>query len=196
MRATILLTGLVTTLLATGQPASAAPQQTQSRTASDTTAAGASSVVFTNSAGQTFSVDDLASQLKNLRSAVEQTLPILSAFTQSYSNSSAGNKSLTGKLTDFVSGALDRNGQQTSGSSGQTSSTVSNAVGVLRGLLNKNNSNATASTASPSVDANTVHQLGSLQNELQPIIPTLQQLNVESSNTGNSSSRPLTPTGR
>ena len=42
-----------------------------------------SSITFSNSNGQTFTVDQLANQLKALRTAVDQTLPTLTAFNQS-----------------------------------------------------------------------------------------------------------------
>ncbi len=64
------------------QPAPATPDTNQSSHPSATNLLSQSNLTFTNSAGTVFSVDQLAGQLQNLRQAVEQTLPMLTAFTQ------------------------------------------------------------------------------------------------------------------
>src|ERR1043165_6081730 len=57
---------------------------------------GMGGLTFSNRMGQTFSPNDLASQLQNLRGVVDQTLPLLSAFNENYSNSVTG-----GRQTEF-----------------------------------------------------------------------------------------------
>src|SRR5512143_2839683 len=65
---------------------------------------GASSLTFSNSTGQAYTVEQLATQLRNLRTAVDQTLPMLTAFNQSFAGT-ANQKNLTGRLEGLVSGA-------------------------------------------------------------------------------------------
>src|SRR5579872_2400426 len=43
-------------------------------------------LTFSNRAGQTYSPEDLANQLQNLRTAIDQALPVLAAFNEHYSN--------------------------------------------------------------------------------------------------------------
>jgi hypothetical protein len=154
--------------------------------------------MFSNQTGQSFSVDELAGQLQNLRTAVEQTLPVLAAFNQNYSNAFTG-QSIGGKISGLLSGALNRNQQNTPAASGQNALSVSNVVTALQGLLNTNRA------AASSVNPNTVRELIALQNDLQPVVSILQNLNVGNIST-NQFPRPynitplstnqLTPTGR
>jgi hypothetical protein len=164
---------------------------------------GASSLSFTNRSGQSFSVDQLASQLRNLRSDVDHSLPLITAFNESYPATAAGNSSLGGKLSSLISGATGQNSSQNS----QMSPTLSNVVAGLRGLVS---TNSAAATFNP----NTLHDLVTLQDHLQAIAPILQELNmgaatgtspgsqvISSSPNGrygatNESSHPPTPTGR
>src|SRR3954451_13881881 len=99
---------------------------------------GGSTLTFTNSAGQVFSAAKFADNLKNLRSAIEQTMPMVAAITESQTNAahktSSQDKTLTGKVTDFVSGAI----KEDKNSSSQSSSGSSKVVGALRGLLKTN----------------------------------------------------------
>ena len=176
------------------QTFAATPQQPPNDIISSTnqTTASASSAVFTNSAGQTFTADQLADSLKNLRAAIEQTMPMVTAVTETYSNSAGKDKTWTGRLSEFVSGALNKDGQ----TSNQSTSKLNQVVGAVRGLFGSN-TNSTA--ASSSGDAGTVQKLVTLQNELKPVVPTLDQLNVASSGNTSpviSSPKPLTPTGR
>lgn len=167
------------------------PAGTTTATNQTSATATGSSTVFTNSSGQTFTAEQLAENLKTLRSAIEQTLPMVTALTQTYSNSAGKDKTWTGRLSEFVSGALNKDGQK---SSGESSSKLNGVVGAVRGLFGTN-SNSTASSSS--ADANTVQKLVTLQNQLQPVTSTLDQLNVASSGAGViSSPKPLTPTGR
>ena len=131
-------------------------------------------MTFSNRSGQNFTPEDLASQLQNLRTVVEQTLPILSAFNEQSSNAtSAGTQSVGGALSGIVSDVLHRNrstGQENVASQG--SLRASNLLAILHGLLNTNStSTATASPANP-------QDLISLENDLRPVASLLQRLNV------------------
>lgn len=129
-------------------------------------------LTFTNSSGQSFTVDQLAAQLRNLRAVVDQTLPLLTAFNQSAAATSSS-QGLAGRLEGLVSGALSRNGAG--------SPTVANLLTSLRGML------GTTNTTAPGTDAKTAQDLATLQNDLQPIPSLLQSMNVGS---GSSSSMP------
>ena len=82
---------------------------TNSSVTSPTAEISGSGMTFTNTSGQTFSIEQLANQLSSLRSAVDQTLPVLIAFNESYSNSATGTQTVAGKLSNLLSGALNRN---------------------------------------------------------------------------------------
>src|SRR3954471_24145982 len=86
----------------TNTPTSAAVTTTASATA-------AGGLTFTNKQGQNFSVDQLANELKTLRSTIDQTMPMLLAFNESYSNNISSDGTLTGKISGLLSGALKRN---------------------------------------------------------------------------------------
>ena len=161
----------------------------------------ASGVSFTNKQGQTYSVDKLADELKTLRSTVDQVMPMLQAFNETYSNSVSGDRTLTGRLSGLLSDSLHRNESATSNNNNNSSSTQSsgrygNVVTALQGLLSKNNPN------SPPVSANTVRDLETLYGQLQPVSSTLQNLNVNigsgasGSSSTNNASGTLTPTGK
>jgi hypothetical protein len=133
----------------------------------------------------------LASQLQNLRAAVEQALPALTAFNENYSNSVSRD---SGTVSGLLSHALDRN-KPTNTSPGQNSSTFDNVVNTLANLMNTNR------TREAAVPQNTVRDLATLQNELQPVLAILDQLNI-SGLTGNQLTSPndtrangLIPTG-
>jgi hypothetical protein len=139
---------------------------------------GAGGVLFSNRVGQTYSAQDLAFQLQNLRNVVDQTLPILSAFNESYSNSNnGGHQTIGGALSGIVSDVLHRNQNQTQNSTPSTtgqSLSTSNLLSALQGLLHKNSSTSTSTTmATPDPQ-----DLISLQTDLQPVITVLQRLNV------------------
>jgi len=151
---------------------------------------GLGDLSFTNRAGTVFSADQLAAQLQNLRSAVDQTLPVLTAFNETFSNAN-GSQTLSGTLSGLLSGALNRNAGQSTNASGQTSSQLTNLLAGVQRLLTTN------STRSASINANTLRDLAGLQGQLQPVESTLQSLNV--SGVTNSLSAPtdrLAPTGR
>ena len=119
-------------------------------------------LTFTNSSGSVYSVEQLAEQLSQLRAAVDQTLPVLSAFTQNYSNLANGNQTVAGKLSNILGGALNRNSGQTNATS-QTSAQLTNLWGGLQRMLNKNQTNTVA------LDPATVRELVTLQKDLQPV---------------------------
>src|SRR5436190_1667402 len=98
----------------------------------------ASGVSFTNKQGQTYSVDKLADELKTLRSTVDQVMPMLQAFNETYSNSVSGDRTLTGRLSGLLSDSLHRNESATSNNNNNSSSTQSsgrygNVVTALQG---------------------------------------------------------------
>src|SRR5437879_1412618 len=79
------------------------PPGTISRASGDTNQFGTGSAMFTNRFGATYSAEQLATQLQTLRSAVEQTLPQLTAYTESVSNSaSTGNRSVVGTISEVL----------------------------------------------------------------------------------------------
>ena len=139
---------------------------------------------FTNASGSTASAEQLAGQLQNLRSVVDQTLPSLSAYTETVSNSvTAGSPTVAGAVSQILSGVLNRNANQ----NGAASSSRTNLTGILQGLLGTN------APASSPANANTLRDLASLQSQLQSIDTILRRLNV----TGTTNSGyGLTPTGR
>ena len=153
---------------------SSAPTSVNTPTANynnQSSTAVSSSMTFSNSSGQAFTVDQLANQLKMLRTAVDQTLPMLTAFNQS---SAATGSSIKGRLEGLVSGALNHN---------TSSPTVSNLLTSLKGVLGSS-TNTTSAT-----DAKTLQDLATLQNDLQPLPPLLQSLNIGASSTTPNSSQ-------
>jgi hypothetical protein len=167
---------------------------------------GTGGLTYSNRLGQTFSADELASNLQALRAAIDQALPALAAFNEHYSNSlTAGKQTVGGTLSGIVSDVLHKN--QTAGQSStttQTSLNTSNLLSVLGGLLNKN---STVTSGSGSTPGN-AQDLVALQNDLQPVLAVLQRLNVGPSVNPVSTPNPtgvtpqtypngsLTPTGR
>jgi len=152
----------------------------------------AASLTFTNAQGQSYTVAQLAEQLKTLRATVEQAMPMISAFNETYSNSPSGDKTLTGRISGLLSGAINRN-QTNSSASDQSSAKYGNLVTALENALSKNKS------SSAPISANTIRDLETLQTQLQPVNTTLKGLNVDigSSSSGSSANSPaLTPTGK
>lgn len=161
----------------------------------NTTALGASNLNFTNQTGQVFSVGQLASQLQNLRAAIYQTMPALTAFNKQYGSSAAGSQSLASRLSSIVSGSSP------TPANGQNASELTKVEDALRNLLSKNNNGATP------VTANMITDLQTLQRDLQPVPALLQDLNIGSnfsaapsqvisSTPTNLFNRSYTPTGR
>jgi hypothetical protein len=151
-------------------------------------------ILFSNQAGQAYSTHDLASQLQNLRAAIDQALPALSAFNQSYSNmNTGGNQTVGGALSGIVSDVLHRNQGSTQTGAGQ-SSTTSNLLSALQGVLHPNNSTTTASSGTPNPQ-----DLIALQNDLQPVLSVLERLNVNPAPNRGPAPYPnsgVSPTGR
>jgi len=178
MKSLVFATALLAAVSIQAQPSPAAPVISQTNQAAGT------GTVLTNKAGQTFSVEQLAAQLRSLRGNIESALPMLAAFNESAS--ATQNKSLTGRLTDIVSHELNKGGQTNSGG-------FNSVVGALRGLINTNNA------ATDTSDARAAQQLVALQNQLQPVLKSLQDLNVQgtaaSGQPSTSTSTNLTPTG-
>lgn len=135
---------------------------------------GVGGLMFSNRVGQTFSANDLASQLQNLRSSVDQTLPLLSAFNENYSNSVTGNRQTVGRaLSGIVSGVLERNqpaGQNNGGN--QSALGATNLLALLHGLLSTNTTGAVSAAPSNAED------LKVLETDLQSVVAVLQRLNV------------------
>jgi len=151
-----------------------------------------SNLTFTNRQGEPYTVEQLANELRSLRSAVEQALPMLNAFNETYSNSVAGDQSLTGKLTGLLSDTITRNQGAATNSSGQSSPGFAAVVAALQTLLNTNKSNAGTVPLNPQ----TLRELPALQAQLESVASTLQKLNVDISSTSTNQNRVLTPTGR
>jgi hypothetical protein len=157
---------------------------------------------FSNRLGQSFSTESLVAQLQNLRSVVDQTLPLIAAFNESYSNSAAPatRPTVGGALSGIVSDVLRRNESNQQGYSGaQNTFGTTNLLTVLRGLLT---TNANGTAGAPPANA---QDLLALQASLQPVAAILQRLNVAPAmaqpNPGyyNAPAPPngtLTPTGR
>jgi hypothetical protein len=129
---------------------------------------GAGNLSFTNRAGTVYSVNQLAGQLQSLHSAIEQALPMITAFTETYSNSMGGQQSMAGKLSGILSGVLNRN--TTNSTVNQNAPPSNNVVGTIEHLLNTN------SPAAAPVNTNAFQDLVALENYLQPTLPILQRL--------------------
>lgn len=182
---------LVAAILATACASAQTPPGANSTfvASPETNRLGLGDLSFTNRAGTVFSADQLAAQLQNLRSAVDQTLPVLTAFNETFSNANGSSSTLSGTLSGLLSGALNRYAQNTN-ASGQTSSQLTNLLAGAQRLLSTN------STGSASVNANTLRDLVSLQGQLQPVESTLQSLNVSVTNSLSVPTDRLSPTGR
>ena len=193
---------------ATSMMAQTAPVQTPQNLAGpgsiNTNELGIGGLTFTNRTGQTFSPDELASQLQNLRSAIDQALPVLSAFNENYSNSvSGGKQTIGGTLSGIVSDVLHRNqGASQNATANQSSLGATNLLAILHNLLNTNSSNGAVGAA-----PGTSQDLVALQNGLQPVATILQRLTLSSGSSlpttplsNGSTAQPyngnLTPTGR
>jgi hypothetical protein len=204
--ALLIVAATAKSLLAQSTPVQAPPVSSYPAYA-NTSQVGASGLSFSNRVGQVFSPEALASQLQNLRSSVDQILPVLMAFNESYSNALTGGSRSTvgGALSGIVSDVLHRN--QTSSQASSTGQSVwgaTNLLSMLHGLLSTN-SNGAAGTAAPG----NAQDLIALQSNLQAVDSILQRLNVSqnpnqsvspyNNNVGAPLNNPngnLTPTGR
>jgi hypothetical protein len=127
---------------------------------------GASNLSFTNSAGGVYSVDQLASQLQSLRATVDQTLPMISAFTQNYSNSIGGPTTVGGAISGILSRVLKE--------TNAPSASAQNATNLLMGLDQSLRRNAAGAAQSP-IQA---QDLAALQQQLQSMPALLQRLHL------------------
>lgn len=176
----------------------AAPQTYPNRGFANTNQAGVGGLSFSNGAGQNFTPEELASQLQNLRAAIDQTLPILSAFNQHASNSIApGRQTVTGALSGIVSDALRRNRVGQGNTAGQSSFGSSNLLSILHSLVNTNSTGAFGASPSNAQD------LIALQSNLESAGTLLQRLNVSPNPNPMATPSPqpypggnLSPTGR
>jgi len=176
---------LVTVLGGISASAQPAPQGVISHSPAATNELGNASVTFTNRSGATYSADQLAAQLQNLRTVVDRSLPLLTAYTETVSNAATtGNRTVVGTISEILAGALNRNAQNQPSSQ---SNTQGGFARTLQGLLGTNAT--TRATANPIA----LHDLGALQSELQSVESILQRLNVGSST---NLDQALTPTGR
>jgi hypothetical protein len=120
---------------------------------------------------------DLTGRLRDLRTAVDQALPLLSAFNENYSNTVASQPGgLAGAISGILSGSR-RNGRDQTGSSGRGSSALTNVVAVLNGLFG---TNAPAAGSGATVNTNMVHDLLALEGELEPVAAVLRNMNLDS----------------
>ncbi|HSU56367.1 MAG TPA: hypothetical protein VLT36_20070 [Candidatus Dormibacteraeota bacterium] len=157
---------------------------------------------FTNQAGTSFTVDQLANGIRDLKKAVDETLPALTAFNQTFSPSTAsGHESIAGAISNLVSGALNKNSNQNNQAA--TSAQASAAVTALLTRLGSSDAQIANQTAPK--------DLTKLQSDLQPVAPLLSDLMGGTATAPGSSqvissprypnynsnqiSRPLTPTG-
>src|SRR5436190_7822548 len=121
---------------------------------------------FTNNAGSNYSVEQLAEQLRNLRTTVDETLPVITAFSPS-SSVSTNEHSVKSTISGLLSGALNRN---TNATSSDSSLDKTNLVGRLEALLRPGAGSTSGTTP------NTWRDLETLQNQLQAISTTLGSL--------------------
>ncbi len=145
------------------------------------------SLTLTNSAGGSFSVEQLGSQIQALRTTVEQTLPMLSAFNERYSAAQPGSR-----LGQAIQNIFSGNKNQAQGSSSTAGQEITNVLAALGSLVSTNGQGQ-------NVSPNTLRDLVTLQKDLQPVQQTLQSLSFTSSST-NQTSIPTggvpSPTGR
>ena len=145
--------------------------------ANPTAATSAASLSFTNRSGQSFTVDQLAAQLRTLRNNVDQTLPVLSAFNESFAGVLPGGSASSTGLSNLLSGVFHHNsGQSGAPPASQSTNQLNSVVAALRGLLTTN-ATPPAQNA-PQLNSSTVQQLATLQSDLQAIEPILSNLHM------------------
>jgi len=174
---------LILGTIATAFAVSAQNQSTSTSSLPQANGTAATGQSFTNRVGSVYSTDQLAARLQNLRSSIESTLPLLSSYMESVSNTTAtttGGRGIGGAVTEILSGVLNRNTNQNNSYQGQGT----NVVRVLQGLLG-------SSASANENNATSLKDLNTLQSQLQSLNSTLQRLNVGTNVTIN-----LTPTGR
>jgi len=157
------------------QPISAPPAGAPNSGAINPYPYNGSGVIATNQAGQTYSLNQLASQLANLRAAVDQTLPTLAAFNSEFSATPPGStrsQELANAISGLLGGALSHNANQNSSIAGGHG--LTNFAQVLNGIVTTNSTAPGSAALSP----NTIAQLQSLQTDLNQVRTILQNLNL------------------
>jgi len=146
-------------------------------------------LVLTNQSGHVFSVAELNTRLQSLRTAVEQTLPMLSDFNQ---QAGATNR-LAGAISGMLSGVLGKDGDRAGASPPSSGQRLTNVLSALGALVSTN------AQGSVAFDPATLRHLMALQRDLQPVAATLRELNISTNQALPASGMPpggLTPTGR
>jgi hypothetical protein len=166
-----------TSVVAQSQPSGVISRSPDSRPES-------SSVTVTNAPGEMYSLDRIAAQIRELHRAVNQTVPMLDALTQSETNSISGGQQPSGGLAGILGNILRRNTNQTAGSSAESTNAWGN---ILRGVLGGNTNSAASASSAPT----TLSDLAALREQLQNLAPLLERLD-----SGSASTNGLSPTGR
>ncbi len=141
-------------------------------------------ITLTNTAGGAFTVEQLGSQIQSLRTMVEQTLPMLTAFNERYAASQPG-ATLGRTIQNIFSGNKNQQGGRTAGTE------ITNVLAALGALVSTNQNQ--------SVSPNTLQDLATLQKDLQPVQQVLQNLSFTTSGTNQTvapSGGVPSPTGR
>jgi len=141
---------------------------------------GLGNLTISNRLGQTYSADEIQSQLAELHRAVQQSTPVVTAITETYSNSvPAAKPSVVGGIAGVLGGFLNRD---TNSTSGQATASSTNVLGrILQGAVSAVTTNS--APANPAA----LRDFVSLQEHLQAMAPILQRLNI--------STNPVTPFG-
>lgn len=167
----LLLTGILTPLLLCAQPPPPPLPGNLSTMMENTNRFGLGSETITNGAGEVFPPEVVEYQLTELHRAIEQTLPMLSAVTETYSNSAAAKQPGMGGMAGVLGGVLNRttnNSTATPRANGNT-----NSLGqIVRAAL------LAATTNSASSNLTDAQSLAALQEHLQAARPLLQRLGI------------------
>jgi len=157
----------------------------------------ANSLSFSNAAGQVFTVQELAQDLRNLNDVVVKAMPALTAFNNAISGTPA-HQTLAGAISNLVSGTHNKNASQTNAAPDPSSAMLNALVAEMRGQ----------GDAQATPNPNVAKDLVRLRDELQPVAPLLQTFvqttpanqppdGIISRPPGtNSYQRPVSPTGR
>lgn len=149
----------------------------------------------TNAPGQTYSLNEIAEQLRQLHRVMNETMPMLNAVTENQSNSAASvQSSFKGDIAGVLGNILHHNTNKVA----EGSKSTNNWSNVFRGLLETNSVISTSSTS----DSTTLNDLIALREGLQNLMPTIERLDAGSATSGwvqyedQYSTNQLTPTGR
>lgn len=153
-------------------------------------------LAVTNAPGETYSLNEIAAQLRQLHRTVNQTLPMLNAMTETESNSVAtGSSSMKGGIAGVLGSILHSDTNQVASSSESTNKWGN----ILRGVLGTN----TTSSASTTSGTTTLNDLVALRDQLQNLTPILERLDTSGTaashwvrSSDRNSTNNLAPTGR